>query len=59
MNHDSFFIFQNESRIDNSQKFENRAYPIKCQNCVLFKVSYSFVDILTNNPSKYRLLILG
>ena len=27
MNHDSFFKFQNESRIDDSRKFENRAYP--------------------------------
>ena len=31
MNRDSFFKFQNESRIDNSRKFENRAYP----NCEL------------------------
>ena len=27
MNHDSFFKSKNESRIDNSRKFENRAYP--------------------------------
>ena len=27
MNRDSFFKSQNESRIDNSRKFENRAYP--------------------------------
>ena len=28
INHDSFLKFQNESRIDNSRKFENHAYPI-------------------------------
>ena len=27
MNRNSFFKFQNESRIDSSRKFENRAYP--------------------------------
>ena len=27
MNRDSFFKFQNESIIDDSRKFENRAYP--------------------------------
>ena len=29
MNRDSFFKFQNESGIDDSRKFENRAYPTK------------------------------
>ena len=28
MNRDSFFKFQNESRINNSQKIENHAYPM-------------------------------
>ena len=27
MNCDSFFKFQNESKIDNSRKYKNRAYP--------------------------------
>ena len=28
MNSDSFFKFQSESRINNSRKIDNRAYPI-------------------------------
>ena len=35
MNRDSFFKFQNESRIDNSRKFENCVYPTLCNVATL------------------------
>ena len=63
MNLDSFFKFQNESRIDESRKFENRAYPTPDQygNGRLYQTSPITVKIcskLRKGPERgvHRLL---
>ena len=46
MNRDSFFKSQNESRIDTSRKFENRAYPRL--PCLLSQLVNQLIILLVN-----------